>query len=459
MNDSHDLSTIRVSDLVDGQKIGPFLISIGVAGFLCQIGDGYDLSAAAFAAIGISKEFGIAHHLMAPVFSASLLGMLFGSIGFGYIGDRFGRRVSIIICTLACGIFSLLTATAHNLETLIFFRFLTGVTLGGLPTSTIALMAEFSPARNRATLVTLMFMGITLGGSLPGQLGRIIPHAEWRLMFVIGGVAPLLACVMSYFMMPESLKFLALRDPKHPKLVQYARKIRHDMKIPDDATFQIARLKSSKDFKVRQLFEGKLKLITPLLWVMSVTNMMANFFTNSWMPTLLHAIGLSPHVAESTASLYYFGGVVGGVLMAIMIDRGRLWIVPLYMGLSAPMAIFLGMQSEEGMLKLAIFGVGVLVLGTQLGFSSLMGLCYPTQIRANGVGWSHGIGRFGAISGPMIGGALIQMHLTMPVMFFAPAMSLLIGCLATTWLSVVAAERFPRGRQPARSNVDAELST
>lgn len=442
---------VRVTELVDGAKLGPFLLSIVFLGFLCQMGDGYDLSAAAFAAIGITQEWGIERHLLTPIFSASLFGMLFGALGFGYIGDRFGRRIAIMACTLSCGIFSLLTATADSISTLILFRFLTGLALGGLPANTVALTAEYAPARMRAVLITLMFMGLTLGGSLPGQLGSIIPHSQWRLMFVVGGIAPIAACILTFFFMPESMKFLAVRDPKDPRILKYARKVRPDLAIPDDVTFQIMHL-AEKNFRIGQLFQGKLKIITPLLWAMAIANLLANFFLNSWMPTLLHSIGLSPHDAESTASMYYFGGIIGGMAMAFAIDKAKLWVVPVYMGLGAPVVIWLGTQNLPIMLKLGVFLVGVLVLGNQLGLNALIGLCYPTQIRANGTGWGLGIGRFGAIAGPIIGGALIHLHLPMSVLFCVPAVSLVCGCIATSFLSVVAKDRFVRG--PSATNVD-----
>jgi AAHS family 4-hydroxybenzoate transporter-like MFS transporter len=73
-----------------------------------------------------------------------------------------------------------------------------------------------------------------------------------------------------------------------------------------------------------------------------------------------------------------------------------------------------------------------------------MAVCYPTQIRASGTGWAHGLGRFGAIAGPLTGGELIRMHMHMAQIFWAPAIMSVIGCLATIWLSRAALHRFPK---------------
>ena len=435
--------TIRITEFVDEQKIGPFIWAVVLIGFLCQLCDGYDLSAAAFASIGIAGEFGIERHALAPLFSVGLFGMLFGALGFGYIGDRWGRRVAVLSAALLCSVFTLLSATAGSFLVLMVFRFFTGIALGGLPANTVALTAEYAPKHKRALLTTMMFVGLTFGGALPGQLGSIIHPTQWRLIFTIGGLAPLVTVALAYFFLPESIKFLAVRNQHDPQIVKLARRIRPELNIPVDARFQILHL-AEKKFHVTQLFEGNLRIITPLIWVMSIMTLFANFFMNSWMPTLLHSLGLNPHQAEHDASMYYLGGVLGGLLMSLMLDRGRLWIVPLYMALGAVAALFLGQQTHSMMLALGVFGAGVFILGTQSGTNALMAICYPTQIRASGTGWAHGLGRFGAIAGPITGGELIRMHMPMAQIFWAPAIMSTIGCVATIWLSRAARDRFPK---------------
>jgi len=434
--------SINVAQLVDGQRIGRFLIGVIVLGFLCQIGEGYDLAAAAYAAVGIAHDWHIGHSLLAPVFSASLFGMLFGAPIFGYVGDRYGRRIAIILCSLFCGITSFATAGATSLHELIVLRFLTGICLGGLPTNTISLMAEYAPARVRATLITMMFMGITFGGIVPALVTASAPGASWTLLFIVGGAMPVAAAVLSLFWLPESLKFLALRDPANPKLAILARRMRPDLTIEAGARFVITH-KAGRRFSVRQLFAGKLRWITPLLWLMLITNLMTNFFLNSWMPTLLHISGLSPSQSAITASMYYVGGVVGGLIVAVALDRGRLGIVALYMVLACPAVIWLGVPgATPTMLKFAVFLVGVTVLGNQLGMNSVVGLCYPTAIRANGTGWALGMGRVGAIVGPLIGGRLIHAHLPLQLLFCAPLVPLVVGTVASLMLRPLARDRF-----------------
>jgi AAHS family 4-hydroxybenzoate transporter-like MFS transporter len=427
-------ATIDVAALVDGQRISRFLIGIILLGFLAQIGDGYDLAAAAYAAPGIVHAWHISRASLAPVFSTSLFGMLFGAPLFGYVGDRYGRRIAIIICSLLLGTFTLATASTHTLLELGVLRFLTGIGLGGLPANTIAIMAEYAPRRSRALLITLMFMGITFGGIVPAAVTEIAPDASWQVLFIVGGFIPVIAAILNLLFMPESLKFLALRHASNPQLVKIARKMRPDISVRDDTEFLFAH-QSQTRFSPRMLFAEKLRWITPLVWAMFITNLMANFFLNSWMPTLFRASGLTASQAAFTTSMYYVGGVVGGITISRALDRSGVGIVAIFMLLGVPAVMLLGIVDFSATtLKFAVLFVGITVLGNQLGLNAVLGLVYPTAIRANGSGWALGIGRIGAIVGPLIGGSLIAAHVKLQYLFMVPTVPLFIGAVASALL-------------------------
>jgi len=451
-------SRIAVSDLVDGQRIGSFLIAIVVLGFLAQIGDGYDLAAAAYAAPSIVKAWHIKRELFAPVLSAGLVGMLFGAPLFGYLGDRAGRRICIIVCTAIAGIFTLLAGTATSLTELVALRFLTGVGLGGLPANTIALMAEYAPHRSRATLITIMFMGITFGGMVPAAVAIIAANAHWSLFFVVGGAMPLVASLLNLMFMPESLKFLAAKDSSRPKLLALARRMRPELTIADGTELLFPH-KQDQRFRLWMLFEGRLRWTTPLIWVLFVTNLMVNFFLNSWMPTVLREAGLSPSDAALTASMYYVGGVIGGLTIARALDKTGFGLIALFLLLACPAVLCLGIPGlSSTMLKIVVLIVGVTVLGNQLSFNSVAGLNYPTAIRANGTGWALGIGRLGAIAGPMIGGQLLALHLPPMQLFAAPVIPLAIGAIAAFILRPLVRDRFGRHDNPQADNSAVTLA-
>jgi AAHS family 4-hydroxybenzoate transporter-like MFS transporter len=442
---------IDVAALVDQQRIGSFLLSIVALGFLAQIGDGYDLSAAAYAAPGVTAAWHIPRPALAPVFSASLFGMLFGAPLFGYLGDRIGRRAGIVLCSLICAIATLATATVHGVPELIALRFVTGFGLGGLPANTIALMAEYAPKRVRAVLITCMFMGITFGGIIPALVTSLAPQAGWQLLFIVGGILPLVASILNFVFMPESFKFLALRGPNPARLIALARRMGAVISPTTTPRFVFA-AETARSAVLAALFTARLRLTTPLIWIIFMTNLMANFFLNSWMPTLFRGAGLTASDAALTTSMYYVGGVVGGLAISRALDRLGMGIIPLFMLFGCPAVVMLGAAAATGAgLKLAVFAVGVTVLGNQLALNALVGLVYPTAIRATGAGWALGVGRIGAICGPLIGGALLARHLPTTQLFMAPAIPLLIGAFAGLLLRVQAHERFGQGNVSMRA--------
>ena len=75
--------------------------------------DGYDIAAIAFAAPSLVKEWALKPGALGPVFSASLVGILFGSALFGWIGDRYGRKAALVWSNLLFGVFTLAAAYAR----------------------------------------------------------------------------------------------------------------------------------------------------------------------------------------------------------------------------------------------------------------------------------------------------------------------------------------------------------
>ena len=216
---------LRVEQLVDEQSIGRFNVQLLIWSFLAMFADGYDLSAMPFAAPSLVRELHPSPALWGVVLSASLWGVFFGALLMGWVGDRFGRRTAIIVGCILYGISTLSIVFTHDLWHMFVLRVITGLGLGGLMPNTIALSSELSPKRWRATLVVLMFTGITLGSGTPGPVAAwLVPVYGWQVLFVIGGLVPLIVACCLPFVLPESIKFLALRPDRRPELLLTARR-------------------------------------------------------------------------------------------------------------------------------------------------------------------------------------------------------------------------------------------
>ena len=449
---------IQIESLVDAQKIRWFNISLLLWSWLAMFADGFDISALSFAVPELVREWGQPGPAFKYAQAASNVGVLVGAPLLGYVGDRFGRRVAIAMGSVIFGVFTLGMSQATSIDQLTVLRFLTGIGIGGLMPNTIALNAELAPRRWRALLVVLMFTGITLGSGTPGAVaGWLVPTFGWKILFVIGGVVPLAVAVCVWFALPESVKFLAKRADRNAELLKTARTMRPDLQIASDAIFIApppagtpvhggmahAPARGVGFLGLGEIFRGSLKFITPLLWICFATTLMANFFLNSWIPLILEGNGLTPKEAALASAGYHVGGTIGGVLVSLLLNRyGYSAIVALFA--LAPIAIFsMGLEgNSHAMITIFTWVSGFAVLGVQFGNNACAGLIYPTEARSNGVGFALGIGRLGAILGPVIGGTLIAQKMPLSELFAWAATPMALGAIAALGVTSLCYSRF-----------------
>ena len=452
---THDTSdappaSLDVAVLVDEQRLGGFTLRLVALAFLVMLTDGYDLLAAAYAGPGLIATWHIAPSALGRVFSASPLGMLFGAPALGWLGDRFGRRRTVIAGTLIFSLFSFASAFARGIDELMVLRFCTGIGLGGMLPNITALIAEFAPRRVRATLMVLMFLGVTAGSILPGLAVTALPETDWRSLFLIGGIAPLGTAVLLGFLLPESIKFLALRGGGRAsaRIERLVRRLRPELAIPPGTRFIIATVaEPAERGGPMALFTGGLALITPLLWLLFAANLMANYFLYSWMPTLFRAGGFSSTEAALVTDCYYAGGFIGGLVVSRAIDRVGLVAVLGFFIIACPAVAVIGLPGlSPAMVAVAVFAGGFAVFGIQHGLNATAGLIYPTRVRAAGVGWAFGAGRLGGIAGPLLGAWLIARHVPIMQLFLAPVVPLGIGLVGCALLLAACRARFGGNR-------------
>jgi AAHS family 4-hydroxybenzoate transporter-like MFS transporter len=449
--------TYSIEKLVDEQRFGRFNLNLLFWCFLAMFADGFDIAALASAAPALARDWDLSPSAFGPALSASLFGVLFGAPLLGYVGDRYGRRTAIISGCVIYGLGTLATVWTTNLTEVIVLRFITGIGIGGLMPNTIALNSELAPKRLRATLVVLMFTGITTGSGAPGNIQAwLIPEYGWEIMFWIGGLAPLIIALCLKFALPESVKYLARRPERRAELLATVRRLRPDLQIPDDAQFilgadpEAAAAKTPAGARgegsalrqlggatgLKQLYSGSLAFITPLLWLCFATALMANYFLNSWLPLIFESNGLTPKQAGIATSLYHYGGTIGGILVSLVLGRYGFVVIAALFLLAGPAIAAIGLEGiSYGMMALMGAVAGFCVLGAQFGNNAASGLIYPTAVRSRGVGWALGIGRFGSILGPLVGGALIALQLPLQKLFLLAATPMFVGVIAAILLA------------------------
>jgi AAHS family 4-hydroxybenzoate transporter-like MFS transporter len=439
--------TVDVAGIIDYRKMDSFMWALLIWSFFIIAFDGYDISAIAYAGPLVIRAWGVSAPgpFMGTVFSASLFGMLFGGPLLGFFGDRFGRKTATILSSLIFGGFTLACCWASSLEELRYLRFFAGIGIGGMLPNLISLNAEFAPRRFRATLVIVMFCGVTLGGTIPGWVSiYLTPSFGWQAIFAIGGVLPIVMAGCAAIWLPESLKYLVVRN-RRAKAEKLLKRVAPTLTVGSDAQFIIADEPKVSSISPIQLFHGGLAFITPLFWLCFSMNLMGFYFMSTWMPTILKATQvLSPDTAVLATTLIQIGGTAGGLVLARPMDSKGFLPVTVLFAAAIPSIAAIGYFSDQSqtLVLAASFVAGFCVLGLQFGLNAASAMIYPTPVRANGSGWAFGIGRFGSIVGPILGGYLVAQHLPLPQLFLIWSIPSCIGFLACLILTLLYRSRF-----------------
>src|ERR1035437_5730841 len=179
---------IDLATIIDKQKFGSFHLTVVSVSFLLMLVDGYDNISIAYIAPMLIQEWGVDKSALGPLFSAGLLGGLFGPPLFGYLGDRYGRKTAVILGAFLFGLFTLAQVWANSLGSMMALRFIAGIGIVGVLPISIALNTEVAPRRIRVSMIMLSFVGVALGGATGGLVAsRYMGTYGWQVIFWTGG--------------------------------------------------------------------------------------------------------------------------------------------------------------------------------------------------------------------------------------------------------------------------------
>jgi MFS transporter, AAHS family, 4-hydroxybenzoate transporter len=427
---------VDITRVLDDQKIGPFQIQLLVLSFIVMMIDGYDIGAAAFAGPSLIHEWGLRGPELGVLFSATLISGLIGSPLLGYLSDHYGRKRIIVYAACYFGILTTCAVLATNVGNLTLLRFFAGIGIAGMLPVVVALNNEFAPRGFRATMVVIMFTGVTFGGGLPGLVAaKFIPIFGWHILFWVGGVTAIIISLLLAFTLPESVKYLALQPSRRDELVKTLTAIQPNLAIASDTQFVIGGEENQPKFKMSALFAGRLALLTPLFWISNAICLMVFYFINQWMPTLLATDGIPVAHAAIATTLFQFGGTIAGLVTMRLLDKYGFIPVPVLFALAIPIVALIGLRGfPEALVISLIAASGFCLLGLQFGNIALEANVYPTYIRTWGVGSCFAAGRVGSAVGPLTGGYLFAMHVPLQETLFIAAGPLFIGLIVSIML-------------------------
>jgi AAHS family 4-hydroxybenzoate transporter-like MFS transporter len=427
------VQTIDIGALIDERKLNGFNARIVVISWFIMFFEGYDLATIAVSGPSLMHEWGVTSRAeMGYVFSAVLFATIFGTPLFGWIGDRFGRKNALLVSLLGIGIFSLATMRVHNLEQMFAVRFFTGLAIGGIGANCLALNAEFAPRRVRATLMIVMFTGITLGAAIPGAIASFVfPAYGWQGLFFIGGVTPLIMLVVSALWLPESIKFLVVRDHAVPRIHAIVRRLDRNFVVGSETRFVVTDEKPVKNLSPALLFKDGLGSLTTLLWIINLFSVMTLYFLSFWLPTVMASTAFKAD-APYFQTLFQTGGTIGGLAVARPVDKIGLLPMFIMFLIAIPFSCSIGYTTGSETLAMIDVAIsGFFVLGLQFALNAAGALIYPTGLRATGSAWSGTLGRLGSVAGPSAAGILLSTGMSIQTFYMTLIVPLGLGAIAS----------------------------
>ncbi|WP_248920379.1 MFS transporter [Pseudomonas entomophila] len=423
------MRTLDVHQIIDNARFTPFHWMVMAWCGLLLIFDGYDLFIYGVVLPVIMKAWGLTPLQAGALGSYALFGMMFGALAFGSLADRIGRKKGIALCFALFSGATILNGFASSPSEFGIYRFFAGLGCGGLMPNAVALMNEYAPKRLRSTLVAIMFSGYSLGGMLSAGIGIfLLPRFGWESMFFAAAVPLLLLPVILYYL-PESIGFL-VRQGRQQEARTLLKRLDPNCDVQANDQLQ-AQDNKGQGTSVLALFREGLAVRTLALWLAFFCCLLMVYALSAWLPKLMANAGYSLGSSLSFLLVLNFGGMAGAIVGGWLGDRYSLVKVKVAFFLAAALSIsLLGVNSPMPVLYLLIFIAGATTIGTQILLYAGAAQLYRLPVRSTGLGWASGIGRNGAIVGPLLGGALMGINLPLQLNFIAFAIPGAVAALA-----------------------------
>ena len=449
--------TLNVEAQIDAQPMSTYQMWVVFLGGLILFIDGLDVQLVSYIGPKILKEWDISRTLLGTIFSSMIWGLLIGFAFVAPLSIRFGHRPLVIINMVVFGLATMAAYFVHEPTLMIVLRVIAGIGLAGVIPSGVALTGEFSPIRRRSTCIALIYCGYSFGTMAAGLLaGAIIEQYGWRTHMVIGGLIPIAIAVFLYFTMPESPEFLISKHKPRETIAKLMRRVAPSAPINESTTFAVTNARESA-LAVAQLFQNGRTLGTLMLWLALFMNLMVVFFALQWLPSIFTMVGYTQAQATTAATWATSGGILAALILGPLMDRfGPYRVIVVLFMIGGSFLFFTGLSAHSAAI-LATFMAFVATgstSGIQKCINALMVFFYPTALRSTGLGWAFGIGRFGAMIGPVLAGFLFDLKWPVENVFNVYAIPMVIGGLAI--LTMYLTYREAKAAAPAPAVAAAE---
>ena len=421
------MSRVNIAELIDRGPFNRFYLTVFALLFLLILFDGYDQGVYGTALPSLIEESGLSPSVFGLIASFTLYGMMAGGIVLGMLADKIGRKATLILGTV---IFCVGTGLFGFMSEPIGFticRALAGFGLAGVSPVAITLATEYSPIKNRATIVTVVTAGVPIGTMLAPLVGLLIlPQFGWRPMYWIGFI-PLVMVVLIPLFIPESMDVL-LRKNKSDEIKRILGKAQPGFVVSEDSEFVIAaeeKIQPSFFGSFTSLFKDGKALNTLLLWLVFGLIMFTVYCMTTWLPQLMKIAGYNLDNSLFFMLIFTLGSIPGvGISGRIANIFGYKKTIIAYVLMAAVMIMAVSSKPSFVILSVLLFFVGAGIFGGMGLIFAYTSQSYENSIRATAVGWASAMGRFGGSFGPLITGLLIANNVSLPINFMVFALAL-----------------------------------
>ena len=375
-----------------------------VALFVAYVVEAWEMMIIVYASPAITREYPMTPAEVGSMIGAMFVGMLFGSLGWGILADRIGRKKSVVWSLAGYAVISFASAFAPGWMSLYFLRLLSGVAAAGMLVATFPLFEELLPVKYRGRYTVYLASGWPIGMILALAVTIAFDGLGWRWILGVSSLAGAWIWIVQRWV-AESPYWLA------------------EMGRQTEAKAAIAHLSGGKILLAPHLllhheaashaglfaiFKGRSLRVTLLQFAVNFCYAWGFWGLQSWMPTLLHRRGLDVPQSNSFILFTACSMVPGYLAAANLTGRyGRKRVVVAFVGISACAGLGFAFAGSLASLYLCTFLLSFFSLGGWGVWDTWLAELYPTTNRTAGYGFGVFAQRVSNTIAPSVTGLFI----------------------------------------------------
>ncbi|MXP27107.1 MFS transporter [Altererythrobacter indicus] len=422
--------TFDIQGFVDEQKLRPIHFLVLILCFMVMFSDGFDIFMIGKIAPAIAEGFDVAPASMTIVILLQQIGLALGAFLISPLGDIYGRKRMLVISFALFGALTVATAFAPSILIMAIMRGVAGLFLASVLPMAVALVAEFTPKKSRATFIAVGMAGYSLGNVAGAVTALLVPDFGWQSGFWVGGMMPLILIPAMIAFLPESLAYRVNRDPHDAKIPLTIAKIAPEIELTGTETFigQSHRKTGARPSPLELIRDGRART-TAILFTTCFFSMGTIALLAAWLPSFfLQMAGISIQDFALSAMVGLLGGIFGMLTIGTLLDRlhPTLPIPFFFTGYAIAIVSLSQVPFHSPFFIPTLFLMAMFQGGGQAGLNMVMARVYPPFVRSTGIGWAGGAGRIGGVILPLFGGFALtsaySLQLTLMLVALAPIM-------------------------------------